>query len=87
MKLIALELHQDNIVTAALDCWTQNRALPARRYRLEKGSPGEFAGGLEHAGIVLIEPMFNRFARVMNRTSTRRICAATGPINWTAESC
>jgi transposase len=61
MRLIALDLHQDNIVTAVLDYSTQARPLPARRYGLDEGSLAEFTGHLGKDDIVVMESTFNAF--------------------------
>jgi transposase len=61
MRLIALDLHQDNIVTAVLDYSRQNRPLPARRYGLDEVSLAEFTGCLGKEDIVVMESTSNAF--------------------------
>jgi transposase len=61
MRLIALDLHQDNIVTAVLDCSTQTRPLPARRYGLDEVSLAEFTRQLCKEDVVVMESTFNAF--------------------------
>jgi len=61
MRLIALDVHQDNIVTAVLDYSTQNRPVPARRYGLDEASLAEFTGQLGKEDIVMVESTFNAF--------------------------
>jgi transposase len=61
MRLIALDVHQDNIVTAVLDYASENRPLPARRYGLEEASLAEFTRDLRKEDIVMMESTFNAF--------------------------
>ena len=61
MRLIALDVHQDNIVTAVLDYGSQNRPLLSRRYGLEEASLAEFTRELGKEDIVMMESTFNAF--------------------------
>lgn len=61
MRLIALDLHQDNIVTAVLDFSTASRPLLAHRYGLDEASLGEFIGLLDKGDVVMMESTFNAF--------------------------
>lgn len=61
MKLIALDLHQDNFVTAILDRSQQSPSISSRRYGLDEESLAHFSAGLSKDDVIVVESTFNAF--------------------------
>lgn len=61
MKLIALDLHQDNIVAAILDCSQPNPTVQSQRFGLDSVSFAKFTSWLGKEDIVVVESTSNAF--------------------------
>jgi len=61
MRLIALDLHQDNIVAAVHDWCTPDRSAFAGRYGLDEESLAQFCKSLNRDDLVLMEATSNAF--------------------------
>ena len=61
MQLVAVDLHQDNLVVAKMDPSDAAVLGPPRRYRLDRSSLGEFIASLGGDDVVLVESTTNAF--------------------------
>jgi len=61
MKLFALDLHQDNIMTAMMDCKTENRKIVLAKYNLQNDELEDFLRKLEKEDVLIVESTTNAF--------------------------
>jgi hypothetical protein len=61
MKLFALDLHQDNIMVAMMDCAEKKGRTKIKQYNLQGESFPDFIGQLGSEDVVIVESTTNAF--------------------------